>query len=567
MRRSLDLLLLFRFPTTNPTRLLSSMEQCLDLLEQVFEDPVPVHWSFAPRWLLSESSGRRGVLLERLKARSADMIIPVGYTGAFHPLLARSDLENELKWAWTNPWNEGIEDCLGRKPEAMTALAVDLLRGSAREIYAEFPFHLLLEADRVVRLGATLAVSPSSIVVSDLSARPLSRALRAAYRREDVAHCFLIIDPTASDASRMDEALRLVARFAAGRRETKLVSLRELEHFEGAKATESSEGIPPSVWIPVDPTTRMARKREPEGATGPRRLGSEASRRRLERHAPIDLSEGAPAIVGESRRPKERNLIADMTGDVSLSEGSIDIRFSNGNFAGFDKEGAALVRGGSSRSYCAPEGCEADFRVISAFSFEDDGCRGLRVVRGLAGEGVVTPGRLVIDYFFQEGCEELLASILILYPQFSRTDSIDTYALLEIPLFDVGPERPVEIEGEYPRGERYKLSVTTPLPPFQLPGRSFLFRTNQAEFRITFSSLQQDEVELLPVRIEQSDRGSTLWINPRGSYSRVRPSELSGIEEQFTVSLVADLPGKLARPLSARKLSGIVDPEWVHRIA
>lgn len=566
MKRSLDLLLVFRFLTTNSTRLVSSLEECLDLLERIFEDPIPAHWSFAPRWLLSEASSRRSRLLERLKARQADMIVPLGYTGAYHPLLTLKDLENELKWAWTNPWKEGIEDQLGWKPEAMTTPAADLLRVSAREIYAASPFHLLLGADgnSVARLGGNLAAAPSSIALTNLSARRLAKALKAAYGEADVDHCFLIIDPIETDASRTEAALRLAARLAGARRSMRFASLRETELSDGA---EGVDGFPATVWIPTDPTTRMARRRAPEGAALGRRSGTEASRRRLERLAPIDLSEGTPGVAGERLRPRERTLVADMTGDISLGEGPVEVRFSNGNFAGFDREGTPLLARAASRSYCAFGGCEAPFGVVSAFSFEDEACRGLRVVQGLAGERVVTPGRLVVDFFFHEECEELLASVQILYPQFAHAEYVDRYALLEIPLFELGPGSAVEIEGEYPRGERYAHSVTKMLPPFQLPGRSFLFRTDRAEFRITFPSLEQDQVELLPVRIEQTDRGFTLWINPRGSYARVQASALSGMEEQFSLSLTADAPGKLAKPLSAKKLSGIVGPDWMHRIA
>ena len=568
MKRSLDILLVLRFSTSNTVRLVSAIERCLDALERGIEEPLPVHWAFAPHWLVGDSSRRADEVLARLKARSGDMIVPAGFAGAYHLLLAPSELERELAWAVRNPWLEGVEDCFGRPPDALVSDYADLFRTSSEKIYAASPVHLVVAQDggSVSLFDGKIRATIPSISVCGVRVSEVMKRLKRAYRREEHDRYFVVVDPLRGAPGELEELLAQLVHLSAVRAGLRFETVRTLLQGGTGQPAETNCAIGATSWIPVDPQTRLVR-RPAFGRTDTKRSTPETrTRRRLELLSAMDTAEAGIPLETEAAAPVTRTLIADMSGDITLSEGSVDVHFRGGEFAGLSRGGTQLLSGGASRGYFRSADSENAFRTVSTFSFEDEGVRGLRVIKGLSGEGVVSPGRVVLDFYFHEESDELIVSTQVLYPQFSGSGLIERYALIEMPLFEIGDGESISVEGEYPYGERYLRTIALLSYPIQLPGKRFLFRKGRAAFRIAFPTLEREEVELLPVELRSDGQRRCLYLNPRGNYAPVSSSAISGIQEHFTMILAADTTDRLTLGESLPAMSRGVEGEWMRRI-
>lgn len=535
MKRTLNLLLVLRYPTSDSVQLVSSLERSLDSADAAGD--LPIHWNYPVHPLLGDSSSRADRVVARLKARQNDRTLPVGYAGAHHALLQSDELRKELRWCSDNPWNEDLKTAFGAKGiDAFLPLSVDLSRARSRAVYSEGPKLLAVDAtnEMLLELDGERVTSLPLVTTGRRKPRNLSKELLHRYRREPDDWVAVLVDAIA-----IGEA-ELTAIFEA------LCNLRERHGgFAIRTIDELPQPSPPSTndlgslalrvgGVPNDPISRAHRLLGTKKRRGRRRASNEVTKQRLERLAVVDPVEaGANLDRNGELRVDDRTLIADMSGIVTLSEAQQSVRFVGGRVAGMAHEQGSVVIERPACSYMQFGGRKREFATVSAFSFEGDQCRGLRTIQALDGEGVVRPGQVIGDYFFEDGEPDLLATITVSYPELREVDSVEEYALLEVPLFSTAPDDEIEMEAEYPDGERFTLRLRPQPAPFQLCGERFRFRSNTREFGLSILGLENAVPELLAARFRKIGRRFLFCISPRGSYLPVPAAAFTGIVERL----------------------------------
>lgn len=563
MKRTLNVLLLLRFPTTNGVELVSALERAIDCVDAAGD--LSIHWSYPIHPLLGDSSSRADRVVERLKERPNDRTLPIGFTGAYHPLLQVDELRKELEWSSTNPWNEDLKTAFGsERVAALFPFSLDLWRERSRSVYSEASRLLAVDP----RTGELVTVDDESftsiplLMPARFDHRRLGKKLLRFYRRDAYDSVGIIVDGLEVRPEELAAIFELVDELRERRSGFAVRLIDELPDAASAPSGDLPSLALRVVEVPNDPVSRANRLHGPEKAKGRKRGADELIRRRLEGLAPVEPS-GEHSVRDRASGPRvdDRTLVADMSGIVNLSESQLTARFDGGRLAGMAHGQTKVVVEKPIRSYLQFAGSGREFATVSSFSFEGEHCRGLRTILALDGDGIGQPGQIVEDYYFEDGKSDLLVTVTVTYPEITGADIVEEYAVLELPLFSLGADEVIEAECEYPDGERYTARINAQPHPFQLAGRRFCFRAGSGEFRLAFPDLPNAIPEVVGARFRRDGDGYTLCVNPRGSYSSSPAAAFTAVAEQFhlAVSVAASRPQGSpaavgnALPTSARK--------------
>ena len=607
MKRLGQLFFIASYPDAHAARVVSAVEHSLRALEGEPSDLLPVHWNFAAYPFLADGSVRVGKLIDRMLERTADMILPMGYSGAYQHLLFREELDRELAWVGTNPFGSGFATVLGIQPEVYFPHAADFLRTSSIAAWREHTPVLLADSKRGEMLlrrdgrDATfplLWIEPGWERRSWLSNSRLSISSSVASLLRQLRHFtaislhsagFVVGDMTAMEPDQITALFGALFRLQRAHGAGLFARLREyLPHLEPKAAVprEPSGGdvaarpfdlLAAAGLIPTDPAARMVR-REVEssrsfGAPARRRPVSRSAedrevRRRLERLAPVDPLEVALSHTAPPhRRDQERTLIADMLGEVLLDEGDFAVRFSSGRLTGLSRGGRELLANLPSRSYLAVGRREIPFSVVNAFSIEGEHVRGLRVSCQATDPEFVHPGAITQDFLLVQDFRQLVVSLTVRYPELQPQLYVDACAAMEIPLFRLEEGDEIAVEAGYPDGEEYRLRIAPTAGTLALPGSRFRITRGEASFLLALPDGESSTIDVLPLVITLEERGHLLSVSPRGFYGRTAANRLAGIEEHFTLFLDADLRGQLPIPSLEANPGNEVRPSWIRRSA
>lgn len=551
MKRTLRTVIIFRFTTSSSAQLISSLERCLDSVADA-EAP-PLHWSFPLHFLLKDSSVRADRLVERLRERPDDRLIPTGFSGAYHSLLSIDELSNEVRWSMNNPWGEDTETGFGVSPVALFPSSIDLLRMTTRRIYREAPGMLVASeaGDRLFIFDRDTyhALPVPKTATNDI--RAIVRQLKRHYRGTGSETVALVVDGVRISAENLSELVRAISETARKRRNFSVVRVDEATQHLPAAEVNLQSIFSDIETIPTDPSSRIYRATAGDLKRVKRRNVADLTKRRLERLAPFDLEENQVLRKTETKsRLPSRTIIADMYGEVTLSEADLSVRFSHGRLTGLRCGDIEMLPGLPAESRMIWRERSLEFTTMGAFSFEEERCRGLRTSQKLDGVDVVTPGQVTIDYSFADGRRDLQVAVEVSYPELRNVEWIDEYALLELPLFQVEADEEVRVEGEYPDGERYDMGLRPGARPVQLCGNLFRFSSRFGLVRLGFPSREGSIPEVLPVRFRPIGERFLFLINPRGGYSRARTAAFTGVREHFLLTIDAEV---LAGDDSGRK--------------
>lgn len=538
MKRSLVVSIILRFPITAGVQLVALLERSLDAVDNACE--LAVNWNYPLHFLFSESSSRADNVIERLKARTTDLHVPMGYTGAFHPLLAADELQRELRWMEKNTWHEDLKTIFDTKPQAFFPACIDLIREPIRKIYQEGPQLIVHDpAQELIYTGnGSEFRSHHAIDASLLEPRALSKQLARRHRKEPFRTTVVVIDQTKCAPDHTEQLLRAVAELKRAKSAFSVVPIQELSgsEKEGSPRLDSYR----LAMLPNDPTSRRFRASLASMPKGRKRGADELIRKRLERLTVVDI-ESAKGMLGSERLDKvrDRTLVADMSGEITLTEGRLSVRFLGGRLTGILDGTSEIITGeaAAARMVCGEQTLE--YTTISAFSFDDRSSRGLRVLQGLNGPELSAPGQIIADYFFEEGKEPLSVALRVTHPEFKDERLISEYSLLELPLFLVDEKRTVEVDGQYPDGDRYALRLN-PAPGNRLLfGSDFRFTCGDRELALSFACPTGAPPEALPIRFYRAGQALLLAINPFGSYLPSPVAAFAGREERLKLTIRA----------------------------
>ena len=570
--------LIFSFQTIDPGPLLKMISAVLEVWDTSADlESIPMHWSF-PACTLESRTGTDTRLVPVIKERlaaGAVTLLPRGYSGAPHIVLLSGDVKRDLQWAITNPWHSGIGDIFDGHETIVFPTSPDAHRESVWSHYDSGSNNLLLEFyDRT--LGTTLFIhrtEKESWILPLIRYPAEKRALSSHFKRWPSAGVINIDlypwvkpDHIVSHVHDLREFLELG------------VSFRRLT--DAVKA-QGSIGRSALLSIPVISAPSAEAGRSTTGYSGTEVSASAKSlatgkidgrqnraitRERLCAAGGAVLLETPPPARRAVPGAIERTLIADMFGSVSIFNGDISIRFEEGQLAGISLGNAPVLCGRAMSSYYIEE-IRCDFANSGAFSFDGEGCHGLRATQTIQGKRIIRNGSVVRDFFVLDGESSLFVSTICRRPTISRGVKIEAWACFELPVFELTHSSFIEVETRALDGEKSALDLTGCDGEFLFAGNAFRLRNSEFAVCITYPKSGHDIIRLLPVRITTSGRKSIISMSPGGCYHPAPGECYSGFADHTVFAIDVQAADNDTFPEVGSAVYSETGPLWHHLTA
>jgi hypothetical protein len=564
-RHDLTLFLGFRF-RDDGRHTLHALEALLEEVSALESSiRIPLHWNTPLYPLFSGSSRALNDLATEIKTRAstrADVIVPVGFRGALHPLLDDHELARELSWCRRNPWVPGFRELLGQDPQVIIPVAPDLSREAARGVYsgAGFPvvgipfggtasagrqrdhhrpgqagsprlgrLHLYRDPERAAVVAAWVlgleelaegsglaaglgAVGPGHLLLlldlrdrggEEGSAFPAAGDRPVGRLLDALSHRHSVVPASLSEQA-VAEAERLrsrhPARTRAGAAEPPLAAL--LHASEACGRLEAETGL-------------FAGRRQKQ-AQPFRRQGR---RRNLDVRSALDLLAGDREAEGRAggaaSRPSAETgrtghiLFAEMGGVVSLPGPRFVAHFADGRLRGLSRGDEQILSGSPAESWFDFGGRRCFLQTVSAASFEREEDHGLATAfacsLGPAGAEV----RLRAEAYFRAELPELRLDLAVTFPP--GTPPLQAAAPYEVPLFRLAGQPRAKLETELQSGEW--LAQWIPLQEGYLLACGRRVRVSAGGTAVVLAEADgeahPDLVSVLPLRVR---RESGSWV-------------------------------------------------------
>ena len=386
-------------------------------------------------WLHKTLNGRRDL----------DLIAPMGYAGACHPVLTLEELEKEISWGMENPWGTGVSQVLEIRPDVLMPRVADVLRPEARAAYRRHGFKTL---------GITGGRGTSWFADDGLECFTCTRIPVAGLRgirRPREGDVLLMLDLSGpAMVEVLEEALELMTPWLAP---PGAPSPLTAAHSSSRRLRElAAAGLD---WSPFPaPLLRQALSSVTAGVRKKRRKNDEC--RELLSSLSLGAASASPAtVVGGKEEapagalPGGSHLVAQMLGEVSLAGNGFDVKLAGGRFTGITRNGRDVLPLRPARSYLRVGGKRWTFRTRNSFSFEGDEGTGLREVLGIDSQENAS---LSIEYAFCESSPLLEITVDVRWPAFAPGAIIDEHAPLVITLAELGRAEEAVIQTEAPDG-------------------------------------------------------------------------------------------------------------------
>jgi hypothetical protein len=391
----------------------------------------PVCWNF-PALPQDGRSRTRAAFLKALTRRigdAGDVVLPMGFAGACHPLLSLDELEKELAWGVKNPWSTGVTDAFGVQPTILVPRMPDLGRPKAVEAYRRHGFAKIgFASDESLRFSR----HPAGVDLFPFIRVPVAEVKPSRRLFPPKGDLFVMLDLTGLSSPRQLEALFGQAIDPL----LPVASAALLASAGPAKPAPARDGgtrfdcglFPPAqVRDALEAVAPLARKRR-KRAEEYQEILSTLSPGALRDHG------GESGSGGEARGPREARLpVAHMLGEVTLAGSDFDVKLAGGRFCGIVRRGEALLPARPARSYIRVAGRTLSFRTKSSFSFESDAGTGLReelVLDSPAAKGA----SLDIEYTFRDDSPLLTILADVRYPRPEADGMIEEFTPFSIAL-------------------------------------------------------------------------------------------------------------------------------------
>ncbi len=501
-----------------------------------------IHWNF-PHLYLSENTAKgRNKIQRRISSRiekNADLIIPSGFSGTFHPLITNDILSKEIEWAKESPWENGTGE--GFESGLFFPASLDFDRKSFRKYYKKSGITWLSEQVNEILIirGGSVSSLPS-INLANISPKKILSALKKKYyldtgnRRGSIPLVIICNACLPDSLLKIDSLLSNIETLhSRGQRISfcRIPETIETLDFRGEEniTCEREEKLP----LSPDFRSRLPLLSLCKGKS------DAAIREKLKILSPMYRAPASDAVTNAKTRPRQRVLGSNMTGLTQLSDKNITVYFRKGRFSQIQNLKTPVLRDEIVNTYLRVNKKKYFYSKISAASFIGDRTRGLReslVLKNIPGQK--KEGTFIGDYYFTEDYPHLIVSIRIKYPEFDTGQEIGEYSPFEIPVFSLEKGETVSAKALYPGKEICSYSYDPKKTRYVLKGCIFHFRKNNRFFSICFPG---KNINLLPISIRKSGKNFCLYISPHGSYNPTPGSKLSRTEEHFSFLLSADV--------------------------
>ena len=563
------------------------------LIHELGLDPlyrsIPIHWNFPCVPFLEGRHPLFADFIRRIEDRcrsGEDLLLPMGYSGAPHPVLEVQELLRELKWCQSNPWKSGIRDVFGACPPSLLPLAPDFFRKEAKYLYRDSGFDrvgvILSSADFRSVAGLVSLRTGKPEILPVLQWVPTSTGkssegtslVRSAnqLRRQGIDRIFLLYDPGAclhadNSIDRVEFFRRTVDALRKGF-SARFLSLGDLPppKTETDLPDDWNEQVPCSCFQPSNSVT-ITDPRIRRGLLSIRDIRKQRYRRRLDYRFILETLSPSVYVTPAQISPKplfpspNRQTVADMQGDVILSGQSFSVRFVGGCFHGLRSDNGQITLDLPTQSYLKTGNRVLPFESKGTFSIEDDDIRGLREIKGLRATAKRRMGKdvrvsdtgngstVLTEYYLAGNFPFLLLTSLISYPRLENDGGFVSFAPLEIPLIELCRGERVTVWSLYRDGSSSKLVFQDRILPCVLTGDLFFFQKSGTGILVGFPPGREVSPGICPLKIERVNSSTLIKINPFGFYNSRMTSGSRIRQELFNLYLGAapSCPGRIPR--------------------
>jgi hypothetical protein len=483
---------------------------------------IPLHWCFTapPAELRSALEERAPALRQRL-TEGGDTLLPAGFRGSAHGLLALDELEKELAWSVANPWRTGIRDLFGVRTAGCAPLFPDFGRPRIFQSYEKSGFHFVGierdgEAERWKADGLDL-FSYRKVLAKASARSPSPEIRRAVGEKGDLL--LMVEIPPAADKGTVGDFFEDLFRFieAVG---GECVTFGDV--FSSRKISAAPFPSPASCSrIPAQllrwklalssPLQKKRRKKGEEylqileGLSLP---GDAASYR-----------EDARFPDASVRHPKGKTLVSHMQGEVTLAGMCFDARLTSGRFCGITRQGRFVLPNILAASFITINGKTYHFRSGSTVSFEGETGTGLRDDLVLEGSREIrdAAGHLTVEYEFRGDMPELFISAVVRYPRLSAVQTVDALAPLVISLIAAKGAEVAALHVVCPDGSEASYRITGADGWKGIPGMSWSLDSPEGRIFLHCAPPGERKWGLCFFRLVKRRGSSILEANPFGS--------------------------------------------------
>jgi hypothetical protein len=254
-----------------------------------------------------------------------------------------------------------------------------------------------------------------------------------------------------------------------------------------------------------------------------------------------------------------------MSGNVSLVSHDLTATFEQGKLAGMSKQNVAVIANRTASSYYSAAGVRCDFIHDGAFSFEGERVHGLRTALTIDGVIAVKPGSIVRDYLFMDGERALIVSTTCAFPVFKEATYIDTWAPLEIYLFDQRRSVALLVETRAIDGEKYTVDLAGKIGTYLFSGNAFKISNGEHAVYITFPESTKVIFHQLPVNIVKNGTKNLVSISPGGCYLAASSASYSGYASHTVFAIDIQTTGTERAPSVAPHIFLETGKPWCHR--
>ncbi|MBN1798534.1 MAG: hypothetical protein JW822_08145 [Spirochaetales bacterium] len=491
------------------------------------EKSIPLHWNLPITPYLENKNQHMDRIITEIKTRITackDCIVPMGYSGAPHPLLETSELEKELAWCFSNPWKQGIKDQFKQSPQIVMPHIPDIMRKSSLKAYHQNGFAFLglpftNSLNGSYRFGPWQTQAPLKIFYYQHITFHKNELKSTLPHNPDkhTSAVFILFDIHTAET---DVVLEGIIQSLSKRFHIRFASLQDkpVTHTE-KKADADFNYTPP---LPCNPRARLYLKNASALKNkDPQKEIDIQNTLKLISFNNMDLiSKKIERIQSSAKKSflKPKIISAHMPGQVTLPGANFDVIFSGGRLHSIIKDGKHYTLTNTLDSFIKTKKRTYRYATGSVFSFEDESSRGLLEKTTCTLPGISEASSIIREYSYVGDFPYLLISMEVIYPEISKLSSSIQFAPFELALMKFKKGELPLIHSLYSDGTGYQIRLSDLTAVYNLAGSMFYLPLHDSYLILGFTPQKSPGVQSVQLRIEQKKQTCYLYVSFYGTY-------------------------------------------------
>jgi len=514
--------------------LLNALDNCQ------YKKDIPIHWLIPPYPFLEQDIVGLNNLLLEIKARITtlnDIPVSIGYTGTDHPILSYQELEKEIAWSLSNPWNSGLKEVFGANPEIFIPTTTLLSDKRIFTLYQNSGFHYI-GMNRVFPALFNKEINNlTPVIYIDMCAlssiKSLKKQIKTLLKEKHTYFLFLIdINCKISNSTLKTiwQNFLKTIEWLTKNYALKFCSVTQsqaLPHSPFPEPFIETAALANTIMIrhQLLNTIRFKQKKETSDDDFKNIL--------------INLS--APFTQDHKTGRKSKRIIfpsldrvsdCTMQGNTILAGSDFAANLNNGKLFNLESShGNFLLIGQNMRSYMQISGKEHIFQNLSSFSVAGEHVRGLRESQKIEIPGNIHPGFQLTEYIFIDDFPYLLISSKIKYPSLDLKIIMEAIVPFEIPLFIINDSIDILALSD---DTKQVHTLHAAISHYSIPANMVAIPHAGTNIIIGFPPEKSSNPGIFEFKIKQFKKQTLLSINIFGTYTPVEAKLYNRMTEIFS---------------------------------